>query len=685
VKVRSVNGDDVHPTNRRSRAVWLAATCVLATVAATAAMTGAGAQTAKARPVEARHTIALTSGRSAFRNALTVVAGDAQWGVYEQLGNTDATADFGSPATDRLYVRDAHGTSRRLPLTTVDQTLQDSGNWSLVDNMLTLSFGTARPVRWWDLAAGTHGDGGQPQGYVFGSSPDGWLLGSAGQIIDQPADGGASMVLGSPTGVATIDKATVTSVGDDGYAVAGTAGLLFSAWGATSTYVTLAVPANGTIFACGAEAYDAVACEVLKTPHNRVYILRLPTSGAAAVTTTAVGNAAAVSLAVSAHTTAWAVEPQAAWKLSTVSVHGGPATTSTYSLVDVSDTFAFGPLGALGSFLIATGTPRTRSAGLVKSAGVKPTPIDLGTPARVHVGATVLAPSRVVYADDRLSTGYLDIFQRPLSTRHSLTVGRAREVLRVKRGQLDILAASDSTIAVTSMSAGSADDVLRVLTSSRRTDVHIPFSAYVAVSGHDVLYRDDRSVKDLNARTGKTRTLPFHTDFSFVTLDRQVAYIRQPKGSTRLQVWAYPLRGGRTHELFSVPSRDELNTFSLVGGHHLVALEYTTGGNADDNDAGAIASARFRVVNRSHEQHDVAGPIPSRCSPVALTAKAIECNGRGKVVAVSLTANQSRTIFAPSDAAAGGVGQLFGLSVSGNRVAWETSAGAGRIGTLSAG
>jgi hypothetical protein len=672
----------VHPRNRRSQAGWLAGTCLLATVAAVAATTGAGAATVKTRSVDARHVIALTSGHSALRNALTVLAGDAQWAIYEQLANTGATGDFGSPAADRLYVLDAHGTSRRLPLSTVDQQLQDSGQWSLVDNMLTLSFGSTRPVRWWDLAAGTHGEGGEPQGHVFGSSPDGWLLGAGGQIVDQPADGGASTVLGSPPGVATIDKATVTSVGDDGYAVAGNTGLLFSAWGATSTYSALAVPTNGTVSDCGAEAYDAVACEVFETPHDREYILRLPTSGGATVTTTAVGNAAAVSLAVSADATAWAVEPQAAWKLSTVSVLGGPVTMSAYSLVDVSEAFAFGPTGALGSFLVATGTPGTRSVALVKSAAVKPTSVALGTPARVHVGATVLAPGRVVYADDRGSTGYLDIFQRPLSTRHSLTVGRAREVLRMKRGQLDTLAASDSTIAVTAMSATSPDDVLHVFTSTRRTDVRIPFSAYVAVDGYDVLYRDGRSVKDLNARTGRTRTLPFHTDHVFVTVDRQVAYIREPQGSTRLQVWAYPLGGGKTHQLFAVPSRDELDDFALVGGHHLVALEYTTGGDPDNNDAGAIASARFRVVDGSDEEHDVAGSIPSRCSPVALTVKAIECNVEGKVVSVSLTSSRSRTVFAPSDAATGGAGQLLGLSVSGSRVVWETSAGAGRIGLL---
>jgi hypothetical protein len=226
--------------------------------------------------------------------------------------------------------------------------------------------------------------------------------------------------------------------------------------------------------------------------------------------------------------------------------------------------------------------------------------------------------------------------------------------------------------------------VLHVLTSTRQTEVHLPIEAYLAVSGHDVLYRDGRSVKDLNARTGQTRTLPFQTDHSFVTLDRELAYIREPKGSTGLQVWAYPLGGGKSHQLFSVPSRFDIDDFALVGGHHQIALEYTTGGDQDNNDAGAIASARFRAVNRSHKQHDVAGSIPSRCSPVALTATAIECNVRGKVVSVSLTSNQSRTVFAPSDAATGGVGQLLGLSVAGPRVVWETSSGAGRIGILPA-
>jgi hypothetical protein len=674
----------VHPTNERIRAGWLTGACVFATVAVTAAMSAVNAATVKAGPVEASHTVALTSGHSAFRNALAVVAGDAQWGVYEQLGDTDATIDyaaFGSSVTDRLYVRDAHGTSRRLPLSAADQELQDGGKWSLVDDMLTLSFGATRPVRWWDLAAGTHGKGGKPQGYVFGSSPDGWLLGSAGEIVDQPADGDASTVLGSPEGVSTVDRATVTSVGNDGYAVDGTAGLLYSDWGAVSAYTALAVPAHDSIFSCSPEAYDAIACDVFKTPVDREYILRLPTSGAAAVTTTAAGDTA-VSLAVSAHTTAWSVEPQAGRELSTVSVHGGSATTSAYTLVDVADGFTFGPIGALGSFLVSTGGPRTRSAGLVKSAGVKPTRIALGTLARVHVEATVLARSRVVYADDHHSAGYLDIYQRSLSAKHSLTVGRAREVFRMKSGWLDSLAASDSTIVVSSMSLRSARDVLHVFTSTRRIKAHIPFAAYLAVDGHDVLYPDDHSVKDLNARTGQTRTLPIKTNNAFIAVDRQVAYIREPKGSTGLQVWAYPLDGGKSHKLFSVGSRDEIDNFALVGGHHQVALEYTTGGDPDNNDAGAIAAARFRAVDRSQEQHDVAGSIPSHCAPVALTTNDIECNVDGRIVAVSLTSHQRRTLFAPSDAATGGIGELLGLSVSGNRVVWVTSAGAGRIGIV---
>jgi hypothetical protein len=95
----------VHPRNRRSRALWLAGTCLLATVVASTAMTGARAETGKAGPVEARHTVALTGGHSDIRNALAVVAGDPEWGVYEQLGDTDAEAYYspiGSSVPDRL-------------------------------------------------------------------------------------------------------------------------------------------------------------------------------------------------------------------------------------------------------------------------------------------------------------------------------------------------------------------------------------------------------------------------------------------------------------------------------------------------------------------------------------------------------------------------------------------------------
>jgi hypothetical protein len=674
----------VHPRNRRSRALWVAGTCILATVVATTAMTAAGAATVKAGPIEARDTVALTSGHTDIRNALAVVAGDAQWGVYEQLGDTDADVDNLGSIPDRLYSRDAHGGSRQLPFSITDQNLQGTGTWTLVDNMLTLSFGQDRRVRWWDLAAGAYGESGEPEGYVFGSSPDGWLLMVDGHVVDQPADGGASTVLGTPPGVDTYQPA-FTTVGDDGYALAGSAGLLYSPWGATSTYTPLAVAAGDTIYSCSAEAYHAIACGVFKTPRDRGYVVRLPTSGAAAVTSTLIlPSDSAVSLAVSAHATAWAAETQDAVRLSTVSVHGGPATISAYSLVQVfRSPLGFGPVGALGSFLVATGTPRTRSVGLVTSAGVTPTRIALGTPAGVHIATTVLAPNRVVYADDKHSTGYLDIYQRPLSSKHSLTVGRARAVFRMKSGVMESLAASDSAIAVLTSPPHGPDLVLRVFTSTRRTEVHIPPpSGPIAVSGHDVVYEDGRAIKELNGLTGQTRTLPFETEHAFVTVDGEVAYIKAPKTSTTLQVWSYPLDGGKSHRLFSVPSRNTMDNIALVGGHDQVALEYTTGGDPDNNNAGATAKVRFRAVNRSHAPHAVFASIPALCSPVALTANTIVCNVHGKVVDVGLRSYESRTVFAPSDAATDGIGELLALSVSGKRVAWATASGAGRIGLL---
>jgi hypothetical protein len=225
----------------------------------------------------------------------------------------------------------------------------------------------------------------------------------------------------------------------------------------------------------------------------------------------------------------------------------------------------------------------------------------------VCASRTVLAPRRVVYADDKHSTGYLDIYQRRLSTRHSLTVGRAREVFHLKGGGLFSLAASDSAIAVLGVSAHSPGAVLRVFTSTRRTEVHIPLSA-IAVSGHDVIYQDGRAIKELNALTGQKRTLPFETDNAFVTVDREVAYIKAPKTSTTLQVWGYSLNGGKSHRLFSVPSRDSIDEFTLVGGHHQVALEYTTGGDPDNNNAGAVASVRASAQSTGHTSHTLSLP-----------------------------------------------------------------------------
>jgi hypothetical protein len=681
------NGDDVSAKNRWVHAVWLAGFGVVATVIGTAVT--ANAQGAPAKADSPHRIVSLTSGHNDFRNALSGVAGDADWAVYEQRANTDIDTDyseFGDTARDRLYALDTQGMSRRLPLSAADQALQATylGRWSLVDDMLTLSSGSTSPVHWWNLADGTHGEGGTPDGYVFGSSPDGWVSASDGKIIDQPAAGGAEVVLGSPAGLSSFPNGS-SSVGDDGYVVDASAGLLFSPWGPTSSYTTLAVPAADTLGGCGEEAYQAVVCWALNSNSHEV-VLRMPTDGTAAVSTKLRSVDPEFSFALSADTTAWADEVNDGVRVDSVPAAGGAISTSTYSLVQIfGSSFGGGPIGTLGSFLVATGPPAHRSIGQTTSARTTPTQVALGTRATVHVGTggLALAPHRVVYADDKHSANFADVYQRTLSGMRGLTVGKSHVVLQRRHASLQGLAASDSTIAVTTAtdklhSPGKLEVFNHGKTYSKRLD----YSQSAVVDGHNVVYNSSKDLffHELDARTGKTRKLPVKAgEFpDFTAVDHHLVYRH------KRQVWEYPLRGGEPHRLLSLAGVEDLDSSFFVASGDQVALEYTTGGDVDNNDMGATVHVLYRSLDRTHKPAAVPGPVPRHCSVIAITSKVIDCSLPGKVVALSLRTGHRHLVFAPPNAARGGQGRVVGLSILGGRVTWESAAGTGEVGLLSA-
>jgi hypothetical protein len=681
----------VSANHRRIRAAWLAALGVVAAMVATP-ITG-NAQASPGAASDPHHIVPLMGGHNDFRNALSGVAGDPEWAVYEQLANTDVDTDYsvyGSTALDRLYALDTHGTSHLLPFSAAEQSLQSTflGRWSLVDDMLTLSAGGSSPVHWWNLADGTSGVGGAPDGFVFGSSPDGWVSASDGKIIDQPASGGAEVVLGSPDGLSGFPN-PYAAVGDNGYVVGTSNGLVFSPWGVPSSYTTLAVPSSDLLENCGdQEAYHAVVCSALHTPRDYQVVLRIPTDGTAAVSTRLPTDDPNFSYALSPNTTAWGDwTNEGPVRLDSVPAAGGTISTSTYSLVEIfGASFGRGPIGALGSFLVATGPPHQRSIGQTTSAKTTPSRIALGTRSTVHTGIAALALARhqVVYADDKHSANFADVYQRKLSAKHGLTVSKPRIVLQRRDATLQGLAASDSTIAVTvTLPKSGAPDKLEVFNHGKKYVKPFDFSQTAVVDGHDVIYNSSKggSFLDLDARTGKTHKLPVKAATyagSFLAVDHHLIYRRGR------QVWGYALGARKPHLLLSLAGVQDVDTsfFAASGGQ--VALEYLTGGDVDDNDRGAIVHVLYRPLNRSHKPAAVPEPIPRHCSVVAITSKAIDCSLAGKVVAVSLSTAHRHTVFAPANAALGGRDQIIDLRVLGNRVTFESADGTGEVGLLRA-
>jgi hypothetical protein len=381
----------------------------------------------------------------------------------------------------------------------------------------------------------------------------------------------------------------------------------------SSNYTALDLP-NPTIFSsCGAEAFHAVACVDEDFRHGRSSVLRIPTSGATAMSTATVGPV--LDVALTATRTGWVgpVNPGSRVHLFTAPAKAtGKVTTSGYPLYPgyaaavLFDEFLFSPLhvltSAFGRFAIAASPADKPHVATTVAASSTPRTILPASPATVHASAVSISGRTVSYADDRHRYNGDDVFSRTLGRTPRARPGGAREVISTAGTSL-ALDSSPSTIASTSVvgTGATAHFVTLVVDGHRRTTLEGPAKPdqavrlsslpLISVSGHRVLFT--RGLQGtawiLNAANGRSRPAPVPAHAPVALTGARVAF-QKPDGS----VWSRPLAGGESVKLFAAPKRliDVNAQLTAAGG--FVAAEYD-----DDPEDDPVPGpfVRYRHIN----------------------------------------------------------------------------------------